>query len=90
MTDRYRRWDNLIYKTAIKTIGQSTSKSRKNPKLSVEVLQLRKEKRDLKNMFEKEKDYTMKGQFLEGYINKQKEIQGLLKSEEKVRSKRKF
>ena len=41
-------------------------------------------------MFEKEKEYTMKGQFLEVYIKKQKEIQVLLRSEEKVRNKRKF
>ena len=90
MDSRYGRWNKLTYKAAMKSIGKSTTKVKLTPKPSPQLLQLRKEKRQLKKEFEGEDDYQIKGERLEAYISKQKEIQALVGLEEKEKIKKRF
>ena len=87
MTQRYTKWERLIYSAAIKTIGRTTYKNRGEPKSSNQIKTLRKERAEYKKEFEKEKDQRKKGEKLKGYIQKQKEIRELLEKEEKEKTK---
>lgn len=90
MNERYTKWDKIVQKAAMKTIGKTTVKSRKMPKPSLVISQLRKERRELKDKFEKEKDYHLKRELRDAYIHKQKEIQTVAAQEENERNKKKF
>ena len=74
MSDRYSKWEQLIYKAAIKTIGRTTFKPSSGKRTSKEVERLRKERTVCKKEFEIEKDYERKGTKKEIYIAKQKEL----------------
>ena len=87
MTQRYTKWERLIYSAAIKTIGRTTYKNRGEPKSSNQIKTLRKERAEYKKEFKKEKDQRKKGEKLKGYIQKQKEIREQLEKEEKEKTK---
>ena len=90
MTERYTKWERLIYKAAIKTIGRTTFKPAGTKRPSNDVKRLRKERTKCKKDFEKERDYENKGNKLEAYINKQKELAAKIEEEEEGEVKVKF
>ena len=90
MTDRYNKWEKLIYKAAIKTIGRTTFKSSRNKKTSDEVERLRKERTKCREEFEKETNYETKGVKKEVYVRKQKELASKVEEEEENEIKDKF
>ena len=77
MKERYKKWNQLIQKAAMMSVGKTTSKPYKRPKPSSQMLQLREERRQMKKNFENEKDSTHKRVLLDIYVRKQKEIQVL-------------
>ena len=90
MTDRYEKWNRLIEKSARMSIGKSTVKAKTGPKPSCQMLQMRKERRQLKRKFEGEKNGEAKKKLLDEYVTKQKEVQLLAEEEEKTRCKQRF
>ena len=68
MSERYTKWEGLIYKAAIKTIGRTTFKKNGNKKPSKEIQKLRKEKTVCRTDFEKEENHQQKGDKLRKYI----------------------
>ena len=83
ITERYKKWNNLVYKAAMKSFGKTTYKQGSNPKPSLEMTQLREERRQLKKRFEEENDYVKKKVYLEQYVIKQNEIRIKAYEEEK-------
>merc|ERR1712083_498357 len=57
MTERYTKWERLIYKAAIKTIGRTTFRPNKPRKPSREIERLRRERTECKKEFERETDF---------------------------------
>ena len=90
ISDRYSKWENLVYKAAIRTIGRTTFKEKSVQKPSEEIKQLRKERREYKTEFEKEVSPSKKKEKLQVYINKQKEIHEKSNQEEIERVKLRF
>ena len=90
ITERYTKWERLIYKAAIKTIGRTTYKPIGTKRPSKEVKCLRKERVVCKKDFESEKEYEAKGVKLEEYIKKQKELASKIEEEEEEEVKIKF
>ena len=90
ITERYNKWEQLIYKAGMKSIGKTTFKPKNTPQASNEMLALRKERNDLKKKFESEKKGEMKGKLLREYVDKQNEIKEKAKEEEKERLKMRF
>ena len=89
ITNRYLKWEQLLYKAAIKTIGRTTWKSNKK-KASKTIQDLRKEKKQLKTKFEAETDQLKKGIRLQNYIEKQKQLHERVVEEEENAVKIKF
>ena len=90
ITERYKKWNNLVYKAAMKSFGKTTYKQGSNPKPSLEMTQLREERRQLKKRFEEENDYVKKKVYLEQYVIKQNEIRIKAYEEENEKTKRGF
>ena len=90
ISERYRRWENLIYKAAIKSIGKTTYQTRKIPKCSQEVGELRKQRKQLKKAFEEENNRDQKRDRLVEYVKKQEQIRETAVNEEKEKVKSKF
>ena len=90
ITERYNKWEKLIYKAAIKTIGRTTYKVGKPAQQSEALKNLKKEKLECKKDFEKEKDQVRKGEKLQKYLEKQNEVKDLIDEEEKEKVKEKF
>ena len=90
MTERYNKWEKLIYKAAMKTIGKTTFKIGGPLKQSQAMLKLKKEKIECKKSYETEENYDAKGEKLQLYIDKQNEMRELLDREEKERINKKF
>ena len=74
ITDRYTAWEKLLYKTAISTIGKTTSKPGKTLKTSLTMKNMREERRQLKKDFQNEQCPTLKIGKMKEYIKKQHEI----------------
>ena len=60
MTERYLKWEKLIYKAAIKTIGRTTFKPSGGKRVSKEIERLRNERTMYKKEFEKERALRVK------------------------------
>ena len=90
ITQRYAKWEKMLYSVAMKTIGRTTKKRAGRKRTTNEVLKLRKEKKECKKEFEKEKDTTQKGVLLQKYIQKQKELIKKIEEEEEEELKNKF
>ena len=84
-TERYQKWEKLLYKIAISTIGKTTVKPNRPPPPSEEIKKLRQERRQLKRDFETERDKKKKREKMTLYIAKQKEIRDKLLLEEAER-----
>ena len=52
ISERYKKWDKMIYKAAMGSIGKSTKRTRSTAKPSSEIIDLRKERKILKKQFE--------------------------------------
>ena len=52
MTERYTKWEKLIYNAAMKTIGKTTTKCKKVSKPSAELREARKARAESKKEFE--------------------------------------
>ena len=89
ITERYKKWGNIIDKAARKTIGKTTVKPHK-PDPSECMQLLRKERKELKVKFEKETEDSNKIRHLKEYIKKQEEIRLLATKEEEERTAKKF
>ena len=89
MTERYKKWEKLIYKAAIKTIGRATFKPGQAQQ-SAALQELKKEKYECKKAFENEKDQIRKGEKMQIYIEKQEEIRVQLEKEEKEETEAKL
>ena len=74
ITERYKKWEKLIYVAAMQSIGKTTCKARTAPKPSMEATRLRNERKAMKKRFEEETNYERKGIFLKEYILKQNEL----------------
>ena len=90
MTERYSKWEKLIYKAALKTIGRTTFKPSGGKRVSKEVEYLRKERTMCKKEFEKEKNFESKGVKMKAYIEKQKELASKIEEEDEEEVKTKF
>ena len=90
MDERYKKWEKLIYKAAMKTIGKATFKPGGTTRQSEALKDLKKEKCACKKDFENEKDYVRKGEKKQAYLNKQREVRELVEEEEKEKVKIKF
>ena len=90
MKDRYSKWENLLYKAAIKTIGRTAFRASGGKRISSEVKRLRKERIICRKEFETEKEYARKGVKKEKYILKQKELASKIEEEEEDEVKNKF
>ena len=90
MTERYKKWEKLIYKAAIKTIGRTTFKTKGPKQSSKEVRKLRMERTVSRKEFEKEKDSIRKKAKLDAYITKQKELTARIEYEEEMEVKERF
>lgn len=83
MTNTYTEWLRRIEGVALDSIGKTTQKDNKNIKVSAQVMQLRKEKRDIKNRYRKEGDTTMKEEWRQLYIQKQQEVRLQIEDEKR-------
>ena len=90
MTERYKLWEQLLYKAAITTIGKTTYKNKKHTKTSHHMERLRKERRQLKKEFELEKIPDIKRTKMQDYIKKQHEIREKATEEESERINKRF
>ena len=89
MTERYRKWEKLLYTAAFKSIGRTTKKTKKCV-ASKELKKLRQEKRLCKAAFEREANGIKKGILLEKYVEKQKEVISRIEEEEENAIKTRF
>ena len=89
MTDRYKKWDNLIQKAARKSIGKTTIKPGQAKKASQEMQKVRVERKKAKKKFENEINEIRKLEYLKEYRNKQEDvrIQGAKEEDEKMKKK---
>ena len=85
ITARYQQWEKLLYKAAISTIGKTTTKNGKNILSSKDIKKLRSERRQLKKEFERETSPSKKGERMQLYIQKQRDIKEKEAEEEKER-----
>ena len=83
MTTRYKKWERLLYSLAAKTIGRTSYKIGGPPRDSQAIKVLKVEKKECKKDFERETDQILKGQKLQKYYDKQKEIHLAMEAEEK-------
>ena len=90
ISDRYEKWEKIIYKAAIKSIGRTTYKNKTGIQSSEQVKKLRKEKTELKKQFEEEQEHALKGEKLDQYMSKQKEIKDTLEKEEEESTRIRF
>ena len=86
----YNIWRNKIDNIARKTIGKTTLKTTKNEKISKELKSLRAERNRMRKSFENENDGDLKGEKLNLYIEKQKEVRQQIEMEHKERAKEKL
>ena len=90
MTERYKRWEKLLYTALMQSIGKTTIKSNFRPKPSEEMKKLRKERRELKKIYEQENDKNLKPLRLHEYICKQNEVRERSVEEETERTEAQF
>ena len=90
MAQRYTRWEKLLYQSLISTIGKTTVKLRSTIPPSKELKRLRKERKELKVQFEKEKNPCVKKAKMSLYIQKQHEIKEKAEEEEEKRFHSRF
>ena len=90
MAQRYARWEKLLYQSLISTIGKTTIKIKSSVAPSKELKRLRKERKQLKVQFEKEKNPIMKKAKMTIYIQKQHEIKEKAEEEEEKRLHSRF
>ena len=89
MTDRYKKWDQIIEKAARKTIGKTTVKPQMlHP--SDQMRKCRSERKLIKKKYETETEETTKLSYLKEYMEKQEEVRLQAAKEEEVRTKKKF
>ena len=74
MSERYEKWEKLLYKAAISTIGKTTYRPGGPPRTSDAMKALRTERKGLKDLFEKEPSPSKKRIRLAEYVEKQHEI----------------
>ena len=87
---RYKKWEKIIYKAAIKSVGKTTFKQKSLPKASKEIRTLRAQRKQMKVAFQSEKIPKTKGLKMKQYIHKQQEIKEKLLEEENARIKKRF
>ena len=90
LTDRYTKWEKLLYKAAITTIGKTTLKNKGPQKASEDIKRLRMERREKKKEFEKETSPGKKKTRMHEYIQKQIEIKEKVLEEESNRMNKRF
>lgn len=78
---RYNLWMNHIMKIINETIGKTTLKAKGNKKLSHNISELRKKKRELRKEFQIAKDATKRIEIKKKYIETQKLLQSEMKNE---------
>ena len=74
ITIRYSKWEQLLYKACIASIGRTTFKTKEILKPSNQLRRLQKERRQLKKEFEQESVGPQKKAKLEFYLEKQKQV----------------
>ena len=89
MTNRYKKWDQVIEKAARKSIGKTTIKPHQL-KTSDLMSKLRDERNKAKKMFERETKEDVKLGYLDTYIDKQEKVRIQACKEEEERTKKKF
>ena len=89
-SERYSKFEKILYKALMESIGKTTIKNRFKPKPSNEMKRLRKERRELKKQYEQETDYDLKPKLLEIYKQKQIEIRDKAEAEEQEKAEAKF
>ena len=91
LTEVYHEWKNCIDNIALNTIGKTTKKNKPyTQRQSTTVKSLRKERRNIKKLFEKETDKDKKTHLKYEYIEKQKCVRIQLGIEEKEETERKI
>ena len=90
MAQRYAQWEKLLYQSLISTIGKTTIKLNSSITSSKELKRLRRERKDLKMQFEKERNPTVKKAKMSLYIQKQHEIKEKAEEEEEKRLHSRF
>ena len=90
MDERYSQWTKIIGRVAFESIGKTTSKMTKTERFSSQVVQLRKERRDLKIVFESEKNHELKKEKKENYMKKQVEVRELIREERRHKLESRF
>ena len=90
ISERYKKWEKLLYKIAITTIGKTTVRVNKPPKSSEKLEQLRKERRECKRQLHAETSPTKKPEKLDAYVKKQIEIKECVIEEEGQRVNYRF
>ena len=90
LTNRYTKWEKLLYKAAITTVGKTTLKNKGPQKASEDIKRLRLERREKKNEFEKETSPSKKKTKMKEYVAKQHEIKEKILEEESKRMSKRF
>ena len=90
ISERYKKWDNLIQKAAWKSIGKTTVKPGRAPKPSLDMQKMRVERNEARKNFEKETDPTRKLICLNKYREKQEQVRALAEKEEGERVEKRF
>ena len=89
ITQRYNKWEQIIEKSARKTIGKTTYKPF-SLKPSQQMQILREQRREKRREFEAETNPTLKVIRLEMYRSSQEDVKQLALIEEQVRTKERF
>ena len=89
LTEVYHEWTKCIENVAFHTIGKTTKKSNFMTSESSTVKSLRQERRNIKNLYEKEKDPSKKLLLKSKYMQSQKHVQNQLQKEEKEKTEEK-
>ena len=71
ISERYAKWEKLLFKAAISTIGKTTVKPGRPVRATQAMKKLREERKERKKMLEDEKCPIKKKEKLECYIEKQ-------------------
>ena len=90
LSERYKKWEKLLYSALMQTIGKTTIKTNFKPKPSTEIKKLREERKRLKKIYEQETDPTQRPLRLQEYRMKQKEIKEQSEKEEAERLQLRF
>ena len=90
MAQRYARWEKLLYQSLISTIGKTTIKLKSSVPPSKELKRLRRQRKELKVQFEREKNPSVKKAKMLLYIQKQHEIKDKAEEEEEKRFHSRF